>query len=207
MNYSQNNEQAIILDYFGKNIAKRRTFLDLGANDGKTLSNTYALMESGWSGVYVEASPRAFLKLKGTIPERRGLYFYNCALGDHNGRAPFFESGEHITSNDVGLISTLIPSETNRWKGSRFDNFTEVEVDVYRWRTFLNRLTIKEFDFISIDIEGMDLEILLQLQLPADHGASLICVEFNGKNEDDFIKLCPGMSVIYKSPENLIFAK
>ena len=39
MNYSQNNEQNIILNYF-KNY--KGTLLDLGANDGITFSNSYA---------------------------------------------------------------------------------------------------------------------------------------------------------------------
>ena len=41
MRYSQNNEQDIILQYFGN---RKGFFLDIGANDGITLSNTYALL-------------------------------------------------------------------------------------------------------------------------------------------------------------------
>lgn len=206
MNYSQNNEQEVILHHFKDRVTGDQplTFLDLGANDGKTLSNTYALMEQGWGGVYVEASPRAYLKLKGTVPERKGLYFYNCAIGTHNGRAKFYESGEHITANDVGLISTLVPSEIQRWKGSKFDNFTETEVDCYRWLTFLNRLMLKKFDFVSIDIEGMDLEVLKQMDLSE---TSMVCVEFNGKDKESFIAAAPGFHLIHTTPENLIFAR
>jgi len=55
--YSQNLEQNYILEYFKD---RRGTFIDIGANDGLTLSNTRALVELGWRGVFVEPSPMAF---------------------------------------------------------------------------------------------------------------------------------------------------
>ena len=62
MNYSQNNEQEIIINLFkGKRDGK---FLDIGANNGVTLSNTFALANFyGWSGLLVEASPKAYQRL------------------------------------------------------------------------------------------------------------------------------------------------
>ena len=41
--YSQNQEEQIILDYF--NDVKVGHVLDIGANDGKTFSNSLALIE------------------------------------------------------------------------------------------------------------------------------------------------------------------
>jgi len=55
--YSQNNEQQVILDYFGEHYIG--TFLDLGCNDGATFSNTRALGLRGWSGTLVDASEKA----------------------------------------------------------------------------------------------------------------------------------------------------
>ena len=42
---SQNNEEALVKQYFG---TKHGTFIDIGANDGITLSNTYAAAQRGW---------------------------------------------------------------------------------------------------------------------------------------------------------------
>jgi len=58
--YSQNNEEQIILNYLGDSTGH---FLDIGAFDGITFSNTYELVKRGWTGVMVEASPRTFIKL------------------------------------------------------------------------------------------------------------------------------------------------
>jgi hypothetical protein len=46
--YSQNNEEQLILDYFGP--VFKGTCLDLGANDGETLSNTVLASNAAGKG-------------------------------------------------------------------------------------------------------------------------------------------------------------
>ena len=201
LKYSQNEEEPIILKYF---TGKTGTFLDIGANDGKTLSNTRALAEKGWKGVMVEPSPIAFAKLKENYQSMEGFYFYPFALGITNGKVKMWDSGTHLNKGDHGLLSTLNESELNRWKGST--EFKQIEVQCYRWKTFLNRLSIKNFDFVSIDCEGLDYTILKQMDLTE---TSCLCVEWNSKPELKalFDKLLGGFNVIYTSAENLIYAR
>jgi hypothetical protein len=53
---------SFVVHYFGG--ACGGTFVDIGANDGVTISNSHALEESlGWQGVCVEPHPGAFAKL------------------------------------------------------------------------------------------------------------------------------------------------
>lgn len=201
MNYSQNNEQEVILKYFaGK---EKGTFIDIGANDGKTLSNTFALAESFWTGVLVEPSPTAFTLLKENYKDKKGFYFYNFALGDKNGNVKFYDSGTHLNKGDHGLLSTMVEEEKRRWTKEKFN---EIEVKCFRWKTFLNRLSIKDFDFISMDIEGMEVSLLKQMDLRT---TSCVCLEWNSKPEvkAEFDKLMIGFNVIYTSPENLIYAR
>ena len=54
---SQYGEDEFILTFFGDHKGR---FLDVGAYDGCTFSNTGQLAERGWSGVCVEPSPSAF---------------------------------------------------------------------------------------------------------------------------------------------------
>jgi len=51
--HSQNDEERHILDAFRGR--PEGNFLDIGAYDGITLSNTYCLALKGWSGVCAEA--------------------------------------------------------------------------------------------------------------------------------------------------------
>lgn len=205
MNYSQNQEQEAIIKYFGD---YKGTFLDLGSNDGLTLSNTRALAELGWCGVLVEPSPQAFPKLKKLYEEEKKgcFYLYNCAIGNHNGNGVLHDSGELLKTGDRALVSTMVKKETERF--SKVVPYDEVEVKVYRWKTFYNRLTIKKFDFVSIDCEGLDLDILKQMDVKALE-VKCLCIEFNGNQtlKDEIDKIMEGFKIIYTSGENLIYIK
>ncbi len=172
MRYSQNNEQDIILRFFG---GHKGTFLDIGANDGITLSNTYALAELGWRGVYVEPSEDAFNR----IPITKGLHKFNVAIGTHNGTCTFYEMGNHLNANDVSLLSSIKKTELKRWPGI---DFRERMTDVWTYDTLINNSVYKYFDFISIDAEGMDFEILEQINLSTTR---MVCIEHNS-NADQF---------------------
>lgn len=64
------------------------------------------------------------------------------------------------------------------------------------------------WDFITIDIEGMDYAVLSQLDL-TEHECKCLCVEWNGQDEDKFTDYAAkhGLTLISKNPENLIFAR
>jgi len=197
--YSQNKEEQVILDYFG---FIQGTFADIGANDGVTFSNTKMLAERGWKGILLEPSPKAYAKLKEIYKGIDGVYTYPFAIGNHNGTAILNESASLINSHDVALVSTFKEEEMQRFRS--ITSYTPVEVKVFRWKTFLNRVKYKTFDFISIDAEGLDLDILRQIDLS---NTRMVCVEWNGKQKDEFIAACPGFRLIHENGENLIFAR
>lgn len=199
--YSQNQEEKIILDYFG---GFKGTFIDIGANDGVTLSNVRALAERNWSGVFVEPSPKAFERLQKNYEGLKGFYFYPYALSSHNGKAFLQESGNLIGKDDVALVSTFHPSEMERFKS--VVKYTPVEVETFTWKTFLNRLQIKTFDFVSIDVEGNEMEILPDMDLTKTR---CICIEFNGRQDlkIEYEKYLNGFKLIYTSAENLIYVR
>lgn len=206
-NYSQNNEQEIILNFF-KDF--KGTFLDIGANDGITLSNTHALALNGWNGLCVEASPNAFKMLLGNylaVPYQ--IQCINVAIDDYNGEATFYESGEHLGTGDTALLSTLNEEELKRWEGSN-NKFTKTHTSVWDFATLQKEVEkigrSSSYDFISIDVEGNELKILPQMDLKA-LGCKMICVEFNGKEKEkyDEIIVPQGYSLIHQNAENLIY--
>lgn len=199
--FSQNDEERVILEYFA---GKTGNFIDLGANDGETFSNTRALALRGWCGVFVEPSPKAFAKLEKLYEGHKCFYLYPYAIGDHNGKAILQDSGPLCTQNDIGLVSTFHAEEMERFKNAV--SYEPVEVTVFRWKTFLNRLRIKEFDFVSIDIEGSELSVLPEMDLSK---TQCVCIEFNGKEhlKIEYEKYLDGFKIIYTSAENLIYAR
>lgn len=197
--YGQNFEDKTILEYFGDFVG---TFADIGANDGITLSNTRAVMERGWKGICVEPSPQAFARLKANVKFFKGVYPYNVAIGNKTGEDMLFESTELLGEGDIGLVSTFVRAEIERFSSAV--KYLPVTAKVYRWKTFLNRVKYKTFDFISIDCEGMDLDVLKQINLTKTR---MVCVEWNGHNKQAFIDACPGFRLIAENGENLIFAR
>ena len=172
MRYSQNNEQDIILQYFG---TRKGFFLDIGANDGITLSNTYALQLQEWKGVLIEPSEEAFNRIKASS----GVQKFNVAIGTEDGHCTFHEMGNHLNAGDVSLLSTIKKTELKRWPGVEFK---ERMTEVWTYKTLLKHSSFKFFDFISIDAEGVDYEILEQIDLKY---TDMVCIEHNS-NPDLF---------------------
>ena len=182
--YSQNNEEQIITDYFGK---RKGTFLDIGANDGKTFSNTAALVDKGWRGIMVEPSPATFIKCRDTYKNNKKVTVLNLAVSDKEAQVDFYE-----------VLDTLISSMN--------------EVLAKSWGVPYQKITVKcvpyqfgSFDFISIDAEGMDLIILKQINLTK---VKLICIEC-GPHETEMRQYCEGfgMKQIHRNFENLIMGR
>jgi FkbM family methyltransferase len=135
----------------------------------------------------------------------------NYAISTENGVATFYESGSLISETDCGLVSSIIPDETDRWRkaGTRF---TSYQVECKTFQTLFGNGNINlieddvKFDFISIDIEGMDYQILTQIDL-TKYGCKCLCVEFNGIDKQKYVDYAGshGMVLIHENPENLIF--
>ena len=154
--YSQNNEEQIILNYFSNQ--PKGTFLDIGANDGITLSNVRALAEKGWNGILIEPSKISYEKAVNNYKDFDNVFLYNCAISDKTGHCDFYESGEHLGNGDYSLLSSLKEEETQRWKNEKF---IKTSINSFKFQDWLLMARYTKFDFISIDAEGYDYNVLL----------------------------------------------
>lgn len=210
--YSQNGEQAIILKYFAPFITGRTPplgfrWLDVGANDGVVLSNTRALGELGFAGVAVEPSNTAYAKLVALYRDNPGVFCVNAAITTQDGPLDFYSSGTHLKQGDTGLLSTTHPEELARWKKSG-EVFTKTTVRGITFETLMRETGVRHYDFISIDAEGCDFDILKQIDLTAV-GCRLLCVEVNQRGDSEFTAYAKkhGMGLVWQSYENRIYAR
>jgi len=192
--YSQNGEEPVILAHFQ---GRRGTFLDIGAYTGVELSNTRALAELGWKGVMVEPSPDVFKRLQSNYEGFSNVYLYNLAIASFNGSIEFFDN--------PNAIATTIEGETKRWAGEQFN---KIVVPCQRIDTFLEGLLYKTFDFVSIDIEGGDLDLIKQIDFNKLK-TNMVCVEWNSRDQELYnnVMLPQGYHLAYVSGENLVYAK
>lgn len=197
--YSQNDEQIHIVNYFGN---KPHHLLSVGENDGQTFSNSrYLLKELNWSGLLVEPSPTAFKKLKALYNDNDLVECLNVAIANEKGRIDFYDMGEHVGKGDTSLLSTAVQSETNRWNGVQFN---KVKVKAVTYADIIDT-----YDFITIDCEGLDLDVLKQIDLKH---TSLVCVEHNSVREirNGIIDYCAAFGLnkkVYECMENIILGR
>lgn len=205
--YSQNAEEKIILDYFRKYPENfRRTLLDIGANDGKTFSNSLALIERGWKAILVEPDIEPFERLLALHKGNQNVFCYNIAIANEDEVVDFYKSGTHLEKGDAGLLSTLSEMSYNKWRDTT--EFEVIKTKTVCFSTFMETCPEKKFDFITIDAEGMDWNIISQMDLNK-LGCNLACLEHNGekiKMFNDYFNAF-GLSLIHGNAENLIYGR
>jgi FkbM family methyltransferase len=203
--YSQLDEDEIILKFYGDLKNKYPQFLsnkilDIGANDGETISNTRALIikYSDITGYFIEPNPACYEKLSLLYPENHMLF--NFAMGDIDGISKMYCNGSHLSPNDTGLLSTILEKETKRWGDEKWE-IIDVPVKKYPFADI-------NFDFISMDTEGMDEIILPQINLEKTW---IVCIEWNSEPEREifFSDYCKrySLELIHKNSINLIYVK
>ncbi len=193
--FTQNDEQDFITAYF-----KDRTgmFLDIGAADGVTFSNTRQLALNGWGGVSVEPNTDSFKALE-TLYTDSHVKCINAALTDHDGEVTFYEG---VTCK---LLSTTDTNHIEKWNKGGYE-FKETKVKAVTLETIFKKQPI--FHFISIDVEGTNLDILKLF--PKDFcGAEMICIECFDQERDEvknYLYDC-GYKIHHETGENLIVVK
>jgi FkbM family methyltransferase len=199
--YSQHDEEGIIADYFGTFVG---TLLSLGENDGTSLSNTRRLLEKGWGGVLVEPSDVAFTKLKTAYQNHPNVQCIKVAVGVQDAIVELHVNDSHLGKGDTGLLSTLLTTERDRWGNT--ETFHVERVRCVTFKTLLQMSTVTKFDLISIDIEGMDYDVLRQMNLK-ELGCRMLVVEYNWKDEGKYTDYVSqfGYILIAKNPGNLIY--
>lgn len=201
--HSQNNEAEIVLNYFGK---RKGTVLEIGANDGKTFSNSYDLILNEWYGILFEPG-HIYDELHKLYKGNERVHTHRLGIADKAGFVKFWQSGSHVKNGiDLGLVSTMQEFETLRWKKNGV-KFTQIEIETVPFSWVAEKYPV--FDFISIDCEGMDWQVLKQIDLLKVE-CKCLCIEYNSDKLLGrlIIDYCGkfGMKEIHRNAENLIFA-
>jgi len=205
--YSQYGEDLIVFDYFNGKIGN---LLDLGANDGITFSNSRLLIENGWGGVLVEASPLTFKKLKTLYENSNKVICVEKCLSKEKLKTTFYHNTFHhnpTAGDNMDLLSTIDLSSYERT--SSWGSFSEFEIECDTIDTVLTSVPYKKFDFVSIDIEGVDLDILRQLDL-TNMGVELLVLEHNNTIKNEIIDYCGSHNinkVLFENNVNIILHK
>lgn len=143
-------------------------FVEFGATNGVDLSNTHLLEKLfGWRGVLAEPAR----KWQDALRKNR-----NCCIDE---RCVWKESGKTLKFTEMGELSTItefIDSDTRgdiRRRGQTYDVDTISLVDLLE-----SHDAPREIDYLSIDTEGSELEILQQFDF-SRYSVRVITCEHN----------------------------
>ena len=169
ISYSQQGEDICILKNFINKRAQGGIFVEVGALDGVTYSNTKFLEdELGFGGILIEPS-RQYENL---VKNRPSCVCIDKAVAEHPGMIRFV--GQWATA---GMVDTM-SSSFRRYHFEPTD--VEYEVEATTLKTILRDNRIEYIDFMSVDVEGGELSVLRSMDW--DIPVYVIVVELDGHN-------------------------
>jgi FkbM family methyltransferase len=154
--YSQYNQDVIALKTF--DFKRDGYFVDIGANDGITCSNSYLLeKEYNWRGICVEPLPECYKKC---------LEIRNCLCYDY---AVYDKSDLELSFSMSNLLSGI--SETHLIKDKQqnfidprhfYNNYTgDIIVKTKTLTDILDMSKAPTYiEYLSIDVEGAEVKVL-----------------------------------------------
>jgi FkbM family methyltransferase len=168
---SQFGQDKYVNEHFFKN-KRDGIFVEIGAFDGISLSNTYFFeKELGWQGICVEPVQQKFNLLQ----KNRSCICIQGCISNFDGKALFAEvSGIEVLS---GLSMKYDPRHVHRIQ-SEGGKIKYYEVDCFTPKTIFEKFNMSHIDFLSIDTEGGEFDILSSINLKSID-IDVITVEVN----------------------------
>lgn len=165
--YSQVGQDKYLHEFYFKNL-HNGVFVDIGAHDGKWFSNSYFFeQEMGWYGICFEPVPRLFEHLRSI---RTCTCIQACVAGSE-GVMEFVD----ITGPDyLSGLKKFFDEEPERWdrvymEMRNFSNgsFRIVNLPVVTFNKTMNEHGITYIDYLSIDTEGSEIDIIQSIDFDA----------------------------------------
>ncbi|WP_194145548.1 FkbM family methyltransferase [Helicobacter apodemus] len=150
---------------------KQGFFVDIGAHDGKNISNTYLFEQLGWSGFCVEANPLTFKRLQ----QNRKCDVYNLAVYSKNIGITKMATSKSDTLDTLEVNLTL--SHKKRIEANASITYIEVPTATFD-EIMENYPQVSHIDFMSLDVEGGELEVLKGIDF-SKYRFSCIAIEHN----------------------------
>ncbi len=151
--FSHNGQEEEVIDSY--NGSRDGVYIDIGANDGISHSNTYALEKYfNWKGLLIEPLPRL---LKHLINHRNEYnnYFINACVYNKTYMSTFMEVVGG-TGEFSGVADTWPWYENNAHNNS----YVKSMIPCFHIQEVLDAYGLTHVDYMSVDAEGADMLIL-----------------------------------------------
>lgn len=177
------NSLAEFIDYFSRHTPKV-SVVQVGANDGFNKDPIHRFIKRDkWQGVLLEPQPKVYEEFLTRLHRHtKGIHPVNAALDYSNGSRPLYKiaqsesrwatglstfNREALEKNiEAGHIAVKLRQEGKTPPDRTEDYITEVQVPCITPETLLSRYAIKQLDWLQIDTEGFDYEIIKMFNIP-----------------------------------------
>jgi FkbM family methyltransferase len=167
---------------FGEDRALREIFgertegycVEVGAYDGQTGSASYLFEKRGWQCLLVEPIPA----LVEQIRERRACTVVNCAASDKEGTASFF-----VAENFEEMSTLDLTPDRLEWITEVGGSVKEITVRTATLDSLLAEAGFPEVQFITIDVEGHEMDVLKGFTLEK-YRPRIVIIEDNSSSDD-----------------------
>lgn len=140
-------------------------FVELGANDGISQSNTYYYEKNkNWSGILIEPILHKYIECKKNRSNRNKYFCSACVSFEYDK-----EFVKLLYSNLMTIPTNLQSDINDKFAHAKYSNTIrknqEEVIEFFAKAKTLNSLLIesnspKKIDFLSIDVEGAEIEVL-----------------------------------------------
>jgi FkbM family methyltransferase len=206
--FSQVGEDRIIAYFFGSIGLKTLSYLEIGTNHPVLGNNTYSFYLTGSRGVLVEPDPSLHAIIKSNRPDDI-LLTSGIALTETK------EADFYIFPSNYSGWNTFSADEVNVRSKMGIAIEKKITVPLKNVNDVIQSNCKQTPDFISIDVEGLDEEIIRSLDFEKN-GPKLLCVETIRNGESAFVEkqhsliefICSKGYVVYADTfVNTIFVK
>ncbi|WP_199119092.1 FkbM family methyltransferase [Pedobacter sp. ASV28] len=152
--YSQDGEDMILKALFEQKKGYKGFYVDVGAHHPVRFSNTKYFYDKGWKGINIEPTPNAIKAFK---TFRRRDINLNIGIGPEKGELTFYCFNEPALNSFSKEVSERVDRESSKYKIIK-----ELKIEVMPLSLVFDQYLPKggKIDFISIDVEGLDYQVL-----------------------------------------------
>jgi FkbM family methyltransferase len=167
--YSQCGEDLIIDFLFQQMGVEKPSYIDIGAHHPRYINNTFLFYLKGSRGISIEPDPSLIAEFNSVRKEDINL---NIGIGDVNGEADFYIMNEPTLNTFVKEEAERMEAEKSAYK------IAEVKkIKISPLADVIKKHSGGKFpDLLSIDVEGLDEEILKSIDYTSAI-PKVMCVE------------------------------
>lgn len=156
MSWAQEGEDLILYSLFDRIDPENRFFVDVGANHPQRFSNTWLFYQEGWRGINIDPFPGSMEEFERLRPRDINLEIGVAEVAATRELYLFCDSALSTFSDDLARVHT---SEHGLEVRSKIEVSTATLTSIFEQHLSDGFIV----DFMSVDVEGAELEVLQSL--------------------------------------------